>query len=384
MATTPPIRPRLITLGQLALVDYEGRHLVSRDSSKLLAVLAYLAAAPGRCATRDALVDLFWADSPAEKARSALRQALYRLREVLGDQMIPSGSGIDVCLDASLPTDRDAFLAALNAGDLGAAVVRYGGPFAPGVVSAGSADFEQWADHERTRLHDLFAGAAESIGRRALASGDPQRALSLAQRLIDADALNERAWRLLLEAQFAMGSRVHLAASIAELKRRAADNSIQLDPRTLRVVEALLVTPDATAISAAGTDLVTDMVGREREFARLYSAWNQVHRARRGAHLHIVGGAGMGKSRCLTDFSLRLRTERDRVVIVRTTPRQRSLPNSFLAALISALAPLPGARGVSERSARLLVDLQPAVASQYANAAPLEIHDPGERRQART
>src|SRR5512141_1835587 len=57
----------------------------SFKSDKVRALLAYLAVEAGRSHSRDALMGLFWPDSPEETARHSLRQALFSLRLALGD-----------------------------------------------------------------------------------------------------------------------------------------------------------------------------------------------------------------------------------------------------------------------------------------------------------
>lgn len=357
--------------------------MISPESGKLLAILAYLATIPGRRATRERLADFFWADSTGAKARNALRQALYKLRTVLGDELCTSSGTSDIVLSVAVTTDREAFLAALDTGDLDGALLRYTGPFAPGFVSAGSADFEHWADGERERLHQHFAGAVETAAQRLIAAGDPRAARALAQRLLDIDPLNEKAWRLRLDAELAAGSRVHILATVAELQRRLAQENRQPGPRTRQLIDRLTHTTDPAVGDNGKATLVADLVGRETEFGRLYQGWRSAT-ARNAAHLPLTAPAGVGKTRLLNDFAFRLEAERARIARVRATPRQRTVTGSVLATLVSALADLSGATGIADRSAQILVDLQPAIAARFPNASPLAATDSDERRRMRT
>lgn len=372
----------LVTLGQLALVGPDGNALLPADSAKLLAVLAYLAVRPGRRATRDHLIDLFWADSTIDKARSSLRQALYKLRGAVGDALSTDSGSDDVVLGGGITTDRDSFISALNSGDLNGALARYAGPFAPGLVTAGSSGFEQWADNERTRLHDLFAGAVDTVARRLIADGNPKEAGALAQRLLDIDPLDERAWRLRLEAELATGSRLHVAASVAELQRRLASDRRQPEPRTRQLIDHLTRMADDQEDHDGRPALVTDLVGRESEFGQLYRTWRTTL-TRHTSHVQVTAPAGVGKTRLLDDLAFRLEAERARVARARATPRQRTVTGSALAALVSLLAEIPGAAGISDRSVRILVDLQPGIAIRFPNSSPMEAHDADERRRMR-
>src|SRR5512140_3299925 len=55
------------------------------ESDKTCALLVYLAVEAKRSHRRDALVGLLWPDEPEQTARHNLRQALFSLRQTLGD-----------------------------------------------------------------------------------------------------------------------------------------------------------------------------------------------------------------------------------------------------------------------------------------------------------
>ena len=59
------------------------------QSARIQALLAYLALESARAHTREALAALFWPDEPDQVAKQNLRQALYQLRQLLGEQIDP-------------------------------------------------------------------------------------------------------------------------------------------------------------------------------------------------------------------------------------------------------------------------------------------------------
>ncbi len=381
MTTPSRTGPHLVTLGRLTLSGAdEGATAISESSTKLLAILAYLACVPGRRASRDQLIDLFFADSPPEKARNSLRQTIFKLRDALGPAGVVSGSGHDLALQADLTTDRDAFCAALDQGDLAGAIDRYGGPFAPGFVSVGSAGFEHWADQERDRLHTLFTNAAEEVGRDALRRGEARTAMHLAQRMLAYDPLDERAWRLRLEAERLGASAVHLAASIQELHQRFTAEGRDLTPRTAAIVALVQLPRESDAGDAHGARLAAELVGRQREFAQLHAAWREAI-AGHGTHIHITGRAGLGKTRLLGDFAIRLRTESRRVVFVHATAHERTLAWTALGSLVDAATELPGATAVSPAVLPILIGLRPTISGRFPGvaAAPIAPGDESER-----
>ena len=67
-------------------VTLEGQPITSFESSKVRALLAYLAAEPGRPHPRETLAGLLWPDYPQRSALAYLRHALADLRRVTGDR----------------------------------------------------------------------------------------------------------------------------------------------------------------------------------------------------------------------------------------------------------------------------------------------------------
>ncbi len=99
----------------------------------------------------------------------------------------------------------------------------------------------------------------------------------------------------------------------------------------------------AEAVEApAQRGLVAELVGREREFGAIVAAWEAVRRGE-PRHVHITGGAGLGKSRLLADAQTRLKASGTRTVLVRAAPGERALSYAVAADLVAALAPRSGA-----------------------------------------
>ena len=78
-------RLSISTLGSL-IATLDGEAVLSFESDKVRALLAYLAVESERPHRREKLVALLWPDQSEERARASLSQALYNLRRVLGDR----------------------------------------------------------------------------------------------------------------------------------------------------------------------------------------------------------------------------------------------------------------------------------------------------------
>ena len=75
---------RLHTLGQPRVFN-GGEELADLPAQRLRFALLVFLAVEGR-ATREAVLSMFWADREASRARHALRQMLYELRQLLAKQ----------------------------------------------------------------------------------------------------------------------------------------------------------------------------------------------------------------------------------------------------------------------------------------------------------
>lgn len=356
---------RLLLLGPPSLTPTDPSHK-ALPPGKPLAVLAYLACAPGRSASREQLIDLLWSDAERDSARHTLRQTLWYARRRLGRSPFET-SGDTVRLVLPVYCDRDAFLEAFDAGDWEAAFERYTGAFFPGFAAAGGVHFEQWADLERARLQSLFERAAESHLKQALIEQPPREVIPLVRRARELAPDSQAVWRLLLQALLAASDRVGATAEADQLDQWLTREDVTPEPATRSVLK--LVRNDSVRAANRDEDgLVAELVGRERELSLLLRQWEEA-KAGTPSHAHITARAGVGKTRLLDDLARRLKASRARVVAVRALQANRELPFALAADLTLALAKLRGAAGISPDAASALVALAPGV-STYLSAAP--------------
>lgn len=222
---------RLLTFGGLSLVD-DGAPVTGAASQRSrLALLALLAAAGPAGMAREKVLACLWPESEDERARHALKQAVYALRRDLGSEHAISGTAT-LCLDANLiASDIREFEDALARGDDAAAVAAYTGPFLDGVFVRGSSEFDQWAGVERARLERSYLDAVARLARGAEKSGDMVGAVQWWRRSAAAEPLSGRIALCLMRALADSGdvtaamqhARVHDAMVRAELESPADD-----------------------------------------------------------------------------------------------------------------------------------------------------------------
>ncbi|HMA40774.1 MAG TPA: AAA family ATPase [Gemmatimonadales bacterium] len=358
----------LTTLGRASLecVSESGSRHELLSTGKPLGLVAYLACSPGHSASREHLMDLLWADQDIEAARHSVRQAVWFLRQRLGEHAI-TATDDQVTLCAAIEADREAFLEAIEHVEFEHALDLYGGDFLPGFAAPGGADFEQWADLERFRLRRMFRRAGETVVRDWMTRGRLRKAKDLAVRLRATDPDDESGWRLELETLLAANDRVGAELAAHRLEEVLARAERPPEPATAGLLALVRQAAPDDPAAASKQSLTSELIGREREFAAILAAWGAA-RGGLGQHLHITGAAGLGKSRLLADVYARLRSMGGRVVVVRPNPGERSVPYALASELALALAHLPGAAAVSPDSAAALVALNPTLSSCYGVA----------------
>jgi DNA-binding SARP family transcriptional activator len=354
----------LRTLGQIGLYDGTTNTLLL-GAGKPLALLVYLCLAPGRRISRDFLLNLLWDDLDAERARRALRQALFHLRRLLGEDALP---GIEeLAFTADVRVDRDDFLEAIEGGDLEVALNLYSGQFLPAFGVPGGADFEHWADLERDRLRNAFLRSSELVVRRQLNEGLFREAQRNARRARHEAPYSEAAWRLLLEAIISSRDFVAAAVEADALEQWAREEEVALDGSTRSLLAAARQVVTGPSDTGDYT-LVADLTGREKEFARITSAFEEVRRGE-AVHLHVSGRAGFGKTRLLADVVARIRGSGGLALEISGRACDQEIAFGFVADLALALGSMRGAGGIAPAAASTLIGLNPALSSYLPGLA---------------
>lgn len=149
-------------LGQLAVIrDGHRLQLRSRPAQMLL---AYLVLHPGQSVTRDKIAGILWRDSSTAGARKNLRQTLWRLRSVIGDEYLEVDAR-SLRLKPGRITSDVAKLRGDDVGDepdaLASAVESYQGELLPGYyeewIQAASRPLRATYDDRMARLLEVLA-----------------------------------------------------------------------------------------------------------------------------------------------------------------------------------------------------------------------------------
>lgn len=200
----------LRVLGPLRLSATDGRDLDSLlRQPKRTALLAYLAVAlPRGFHRRDTLLSLFWPELDDAHARAALNQALYVLRNALGEQAIVTRGDGEVGLGAEVVwCDAAAFEAALDGDRPTEALALYGGDLLEGFFVEDAPAFEHWVEAERGRLRQRASEGAWAVAEAKATEEDSVDAARWARRAADLLPADEAVARRLITFLHRLGDR---------------------------------------------------------------------------------------------------------------------------------------------------------------------------------
>jgi DNA-binding SARP family transcriptional activator len=195
----------LSLLGGFELTGPDG--VVDLPSKKLVGLLTYLACSAPRPQSREKLSALLWGSHFDVQAKQNLRQALFRLRKVLGENAIESDGDVVSFNAAAILCDVRRFETLVREGScdaLSGAADLYRGRLIDD-VTIGEEGWNEWLTGERDRLRELALGAMVGLGKQELAAGRPERALKAGRRAIALNNIREDAHRLVVLALAATG-----------------------------------------------------------------------------------------------------------------------------------------------------------------------------------
>ena len=296
----PPLH--LLSLGTPLLLTDAGEQIRFR-TRKHFALLIRLATEAGRKLTRDYLMDLLWPDVPAPRARHSLAQALTVVKETVGREHLQVQRETIALADAAV----DADVRRLDGGS----PVPIHGPFLDGFEVPGAGPFEQWKDEWRARLMPRIRDCLVQQMDAARRIGDFAAVEGHAQVLLELDPLSEDAVRGMMEARAWVGDRGNALKVYGRFAARLAEELGAKPGADLVRIAGLLREGRRTPPPPAPAGQVSErherrfeaetLIGREREFARLYDAWLEVRRSVPRIMV-LLGDPGVGKTTLANGF----------------------------------------------------------------------------------
>ncbi|MFV1948561.1 MAG: ABC transporter substrate-binding protein [Anaerolineales bacterium] len=316
--------------------------LTTPPTVKSQSLLAFLIFHRDQSFSRERLMDMYWADSPPQRARRSLSTALWHIRRCFPDQdpIHTDSMSIQISLDGVVELDVEIFEKKLRKGtfsDLQDAIAIYKGNFLDGF-------YDDWVIRERFRLESLFIEALSKLMLLQEKAGDFGFALSTANQLIELYSLHEDAHRLLMRVYCALGQR-NSALEQYQTCCRILREELDVDPMPetsklfqdihsgkyeIGPVSPVAVTPISLKSVSTGInplEIIAQevLIGREGELAYFNDQWAAAQSGP-GRMILVSGEAGVGKTRLLEKFSTDLRSLGRRVLWGRCYEFERQLP----------------------------------------------------------
>lgn len=362
----PPYHLRLLGDAEV-ICTTEGKAPPALSPGKPLALLAYVGLAP-EPPSRDELGVLLWPDSSRQRARGSVRQALWQLRKVLGEEIFAGDDPVTLSSD-QVEVDVHAFSELLAAGDLEGALELWKGPPLSELHIADAPEWERWVDEVRRELEQRLAGGLSDRGNRERETGQGRDAVRWLR-----EARSVQPYRLqhhldLAEALLDLRDFDEAERALAEARQQFEDPSslTELDAMDDRIQAVRRGATEGAGRPGSGMRL--RFTGRTDEFAALARRWRYVREGDTGLAL-ILGEAGIGKTRLAEELALLARSEGGRVVKVKAEDSERPIEWGLVGELVDSLLRLSGAAGIASGSADMLRTLVPSLPTSGEPAGP--------------
>ncbi len=285
-------------------LSLDGNPVEPTLGAKTLALLAFLRL-ERRPHRRETLAALLWGEYEDEKAKASFRQALTRLRDVVGDLI--TGDRVTLALTGDLSCDASEF-ERLAVVDPKAALAIDVSSLFTGLSLRSCPEFDDWASAKRMALVERYCRLSEQAVHDALATHAWREAARMAERWCTLEPLADPPVAAAMEAQFLAGDVQAALATYSRHTSRLAFEPGRAPGKSIVELSARLRRA-STANSARRSELWLErgpsfdgaLVGRELDWERLKRAWSTARHGESRIVL-IEGEPGAGKTRIVDDF----------------------------------------------------------------------------------
>jgi DNA-binding SARP family transcriptional activator len=387
-------RLKVFLLGGFRVEVETGRPVrIARKKSR--ALLAILALRPGHAYARDTLTALLWPNAPDEQARHSLRQELHELRRALPPQKTRAlvVDGTSVALDAG-HVEVDAVTFERLAAEETPAALEQAGALYEGDLLLGlnvrEESFEEWLRVERERLRQRGIAVLTRLLTLHIARQRYDPAVDAALRLLALDPTQESVHRTLMQLYARQGRRAaalrqyQLCVDVLQRELGVEPESATRDVYRELLPAAAVVPPPAPRAShaarrrfraAAGlTRLDAPLIGREYELIRIRATLHDLAK-RQGHVVFVLGEAGLGKTRLVSELAALALAGGARVIVGRAYETAQVLAfGPWVDALRAAIATDPDVIETLEPAWRAeLRRLLPEVHPRAARPTPSDV-----------
>ena len=280
-------------MGGFRLV-YDGKQVSGLGMPRAQALLAYLLLRRDAPVARRQLASTFWPDTTESQSRTNLRHLVSTVRSALPhshEYLIQDRHSLGWNSQASYTLDVDEFEHALNRAvspvELYKASQGYNGDLLP-------ICYDEWILPQRERLSRMYLDALDRLADLWQEDGNYSQAIRAIGLLLQREPLREEVYQRLMKLHLANGDRagaLHTYQDYVSILQR----ELGLKPsEVMRLAYEELL--DQKPLPVESGAAVWPLVGREKEWQRLKTAW-QAACAGKPSLVVVEGEAGIGKTR---------------------------------------------------------------------------------------
>ncbi len=251
-------------------------------------------------ATRENLVHLLWADVDEDVAKKNLRNAVYMVKKVFGEEVLISPQRPLVMLNPAMTFETDIGVFMGESDDQG--IKTYTGAFLEGILIKDAENFEGWMFELREQLKDMYIGKLYREIQRCQRDKNLISVEAYCKALIKEDEFDERAYRMLMHVYRNIGKYekcIEVYDRLTGLLNR--ELAVAPDLKTVELYgEILRERAQGQALEKCYED--DFFYGRRNELNWLQGHYYHFIKEKKGKCILLLGDAGIGKTKLLERF----------------------------------------------------------------------------------
>ncbi len=257
--------------------------------------------------SREEAINIFWADTEETTARKNLRDAIYKIKKALCDDIFsPSKSSIEFNEEIQIEIDIDKIAS-------NKILKHYKGDFLGNFQIKNCYDFENWVSEKKADYKNIYIKAVSKKVNELVSMGDLKSIQNYSNILIENDPYNEKIYRYIMKVYALSGDynkAIKLYYDLTDILKKDLD--IEPELNTKKMFKEILKLKD---ISVIKNENLNYFYGRYNE---LYAINNIIYdfNENSGTSIILTGEAGIGKTSLLNKIIL---SDSNKNIILKST-----------------------------------------------------------------
>jgi len=252
--------------------------------------------------TREAAINVFWADNDETSARKNLRDAIYKIKKTLCDDIFSTASKsfIEINNEINIEIDIDI----INPTNIAS---KYTGDFLGNFMIKSCYDFENWVSEKKEEYKNIYTKSIAKKVNELVNIGDFKSIQKYSDILIENDPYNEKTYRYLMKIYALSGDynkAVKLYYDLTDILKRELD--IEPETNSKKMFKEILKLKDSSVMIE---DSKVYFYGRYNELYAINNIINDFS-ASSGTSILLTGEAGIGKTTLINKIILSLDVEK--------------------------------------------------------------------------